>query len=61
MTAFERQLKYHALCCMTDGLLGQGLVTLSEYHRILQKLSQDYLGGSAPPGKEEDVINKVQL
>ncbi len=53
MTAFERQLRYHALCCMTDDLLGQGLITLSEYHRILQKLSQKYLGGSPPPGKEE--------
>lgn len=53
MTAFERQLRYHALCCMADDLLGQGLITLSEYHRILQKLSQKYLGGSPPPGKEE--------
>lgn len=59
MTAFERQLRYHALCCMADDLLGQGLITLSEYHRILQKISQKYLGGSAPPGKEEDVINKM--
>lgn len=57
MTGFECQLRYHALCCMADDLLGQGLITLSEYHRILQKLSQKYLGGSAPPGKEEDVIN----
>ena len=56
MTAFECQLRYHTLCCMTDDLLGQGLITLSEYHRILQKLSQRYLGG-APPGKEENVIN----
>ena len=55
MTDFERQLRYHALCCMTDDLLGQGLITLSEYHRILQKLSQRYLGGGAPPEKEENV------
>ena len=56
MTDFERQLRYHALYCMTDDLLGQGLITLSEYHRILQKLSQRYLGGGAPPGKEENVV-----
>lgn len=59
MTAFEGQLRYYALCCMTDDLLEQGLVTLSEYHRILQNLSQEYLGGSAPPGKEENVINNM--
>ncbi|WP_304818079.1 SHOCT domain-containing protein [Faecalibaculum rodentium] len=59
MTDFERRFRYHALCYMTDDLLGQGLITLSEYHRILQKLSQDYLGGSVPPGKEENVINKM--
>ena len=56
MTDFERQLRYHALCCMTDDLLGQGLITLSEYHRILQKLSQRYLGGGAPPGRGDKVI-----
>lgn len=59
MTAFEGQFRYYALCCMTDDLLEQGLVTLSEYHRILQNLSQEYLGGSAPPGKEENVINNM--
>ncbi len=59
MTAFEGQLRYYALCCMTDDLLGQGLITLSEYYRILRKLSQEYLGGSAPPGKEENVINNM--
>lgn len=56
MTAFERR---HALCCMVGDLLEQELVTLSEYHRILQNLSQEYLGGSAPPGKEENVINNM--
>lgn len=35
MTDFERWLRYYALCCMADDLLEQGLVTLSEYHRIL--------------------------
>ncbi len=59
MTDFELRLRYYALCCMADDLLGQGLITLSEYHRILRKLSQEYLGGSAPPGKEENVINNM--
>ena len=59
MTDFELRLRYYALCCMTDDLLEQGLVTLSEYHRILQNLPQEYLGGSAPPGKEENVINNM--
>lgn len=59
MTGFERQLRYHALCCIADDLLGQGLITLSEYHRILQKLSQKYLCGGVSPGKDEDVINNI--
>ena len=57
MTDFERQLRYHALYCMTDDLLGQGLITLWVFIRFLLILSQIYLGGGAPPGKEENVIN----